>query len=141
MAYRGTEVTVAKSQEQIRRLILAHAGNKIGFISEPPREALFAVINLEDVPYQIRISAKLGEPKRKLTPALQRNFEEGERRRIWRVLYHHIKSIFEAADSGVMDFREIMLPYVVTKDGKTVAEHLLPKLKEAIESNPARLLG
>ena len=65
---------------------------------------------------------------------------EQEARRIWRVLYHHMKSIFEAADSGVMEFRELMLPYIMTNDGKTVAEHILPKLDAALAGRPDRLL-
>jgi hypothetical protein len=140
MAYEGTEVTIIKSQTQIRSLIMGHKGNKIAFISEPPREGFMAVVNLDGVPYQIKISAELQPPKRTLNNSQLRNYEENELRRIWRVLYHHLKSIFEAADSGVMDFREMMLPYIVTKDGRTLAEHLLPKLKEAIEVDPARLL-
>ena len=141
MAYEGTEVAVTKSQEQIRRMIMAHRGNKIAFISEPPREAFAAVVNLDGAAYQIKISAKLRKAKGVLTEAQRQKFEDGETRRIWRVLYHHMKSIFEAADTGVMDFREMILPYVVTKDGRTVGEILLPKLHEAIETNPSSLLG
>jgi hypothetical protein len=52
-----------------------------------------------------------------------------------------MKNVFEAADSGVMEFRELMLPYIVTKSGMTISEQLLPNLAKAIESNPSRLLG
>ena len=39
-----------------------------------------------------------------------------------------------------MEFRTMMLPYIVTKSGKTIAEQIIPKLDEAIERNPSRLL-
>ncbi len=52
-----------------------------------------------------------------------------------------MKGIFEAADSGVMEFREMMLPYVVTKEGRTIGEIILPQLDKAIQQNPARLLA
>jgi hypothetical protein len=52
----------------------------------------------------------------------------------------HLKDIFEASNSGVMEFRELILPYIVTKDGKTVAQHILPKLDSAINGNPERML-
>lgn len=139
MAYERTEVPVNKSQEQIRRLIMGRKGSKIAFISEPPREGFAAVLELEGVPYQVRISAEV-KTRRGHTPKQADAFRESEERRIWRVLYHHLKSIFEAADSGVMDFREMMLPYIVTKSGKTIAEMILPRIQEAIETNPARLL-
>ena len=140
MAYEKTAVPVIKSQTQIRRLIMARKGSKIAFITEPPREGFAAVVELEAIPYQIRISATVRAPKGRMTPTQAANFASQEEQRIWRVLYHHLKSIFEAADSGVMDFREMMLPYIVTKNGKTIAEMIMPKLQEAIETNPARLL-
>jgi hypothetical protein len=51
-----------------------------------------------------------------------------------------MKDIFEASNSGVMEFRELILPYIVTSDGQTIAQHILPKLDQAIDGNPARLL-
>ena len=140
VAYEKTEVPVQKSQDSIRRLIMTRKGSKIAFVSEPPREGFAAVIELKGIPYQIRISA-IARTRSGLTPRQSDAFREQEERRIWRVLYHHLKSIFEAADSGVMDFREMILPYIVTKSGKTIAEMIMPKLEEAIETNPARMLS
>lgn len=140
MAYERTEVPVIKSQDAIRRLIMGRKGSKIAFISEPPREGFAAVLELEGVPYQVRISAEV-KTRKGQTPKQAEAFRESEERRIWRVLYHHLKSIFEAADTGVMDFREMLLPYIVTSNGMTIAECLLPNLAKAVESNPARLLG
>jgi hypothetical protein len=56
------------------------------------------------------------------------------------VLFYHLKGIFESADSGVLEFRELMLPYIVTKSGRTIAEQLVPRLADAVSLNPARLL-
>lgn len=58
MAYEGTEVSIQKSQDQIRKLIMSRKGSKIAFISEPPRETFAAEVKLDGVPYQIRISAR-----------------------------------------------------------------------------------
>jgi hypothetical protein len=140
VAYERTDVAVQKSQDGIRKLIMGRKGNKLAFISEPPREGFAAVVLLEGVPYQVRISAECREPRPGLNQAQQRNFREQEERRIWRVLFHHLKAISEAAESGVLDFREMMLPYIVTKDGRTIAERIVPHLDQAIEANPARLL-
>ena len=154
MAYEGTAVPVARSQEGIRRLIMSRKGGKVAFISDPPREGFSAVVEIDGLPYQIRIFGVCREaPQQKsrilrgrhvgtkeTTEKFQDQFRSNEERRIWRVLYYHIKSVFEAADSGVMEFRELMLQYIVTKSGKTIAEQLLPHLAEAIERNPSRLL-
>lgn len=151
MAYEGTEVAVAKSQEGIRKLIMSRKGGKVAFISDPPREGFSAVIEIDSLPYQIRIFGICKEaPKERnrpykgswlLTDKQQADLREKEERRIWRVLFYHMKSVCEAADSGVMELRELMLPYIVTKTGQTIAEHLLPNLAAAIERNPARMLG
>jgi hypothetical protein len=154
MAYENTEVPVSMSQEGIRRLIMSRKGGKVAFISDPPSEGFTAVVEIDGLPYQIRLMGVCREaPQEKerkykgrtvatkdTTDKFRQQFQQGEERRIWRVLYYHLKSVFEAADSGVMEFRELMLPYIITKSGRTIAEQLLPHLAEAIERNPSRLL-
>jgi hypothetical protein len=156
MAYETTEVSVSKSQDGIRKLIMSRKGSKIAFISDPPREGFQAVVVIGDEPYTIRIFGEMRNdlPNKPATYAgrnlgynripkesAREKFREAEERRIWRVLFYHLKSVFEAADSGVMEFRELIFPYIVTSSGKTIAEHILPNLSAAIERNPARLLG
>jgi hypothetical protein len=36
MAYEGTEVSISKSQEGIRKLVMGREGGKIAFIADPP---------------------------------------------------------------------------------------------------------
>jgi hypothetical protein len=131
VAYENTRVAVPKSQDKIRQLIMRNKGTGIAFISQPPMEGFQAMMPINGETYTIRISAYVKEKSRD---------PERERRRIWRVLFHHLKDIFEASNSGVMEFRELILPYIVTKDGKTVAQHILPKLESAINGNPERML-
>jgi hypothetical protein len=35
----------------------------------------------------------------------------------------------------------VTAPYVVTRDGRTVAEHIVPRMEELMQLDPARLLG
>lgn len=141
MAYEKTEVAASKSQEGIRKLIMARRGSKIAFISDPPREGFQAEVSIDKAPYQIRIFGAVKQPQYAGTEKRRAMMLDQEHRRIWRVLYFHLKSVFEAADSGVMEIRELLLPYIVTKSGMTVAECIVPQLSHAIETNPARLLG
>ena len=140
MAYEYTEVSVSKSQEAIRKLIMSHKGFGIAIVSErdpnhmlPSQEGFQAKVLIDEKPYTIKIMAIL--------KSVKDNKQEQEERRIWRVLYHHLKSVFEASDSGVMEFRELMLPYVVTADGRTISEHILPRLDSALADKPERLLN
>lgn len=130
VAYDNTKVPISDSQSAIRKLIYSHKGTGVSFISQPPREGFDALVTLENVAYHIRVMAtgKKGADR------------EQEERRVWRVLYWHLKAMFEAADSGVIAVEDIILPYVVTPDGRTIAEHIRPKLAEAREMTGNKLL-
>ena len=152
MSYEGTSVSVSKSQDELRRLLLRHEGSSVAFVSQPEAEGFRAMVPLDGKLYTIKIMAKMRhiEPRnikgryyrgRFIPPRTSNDEREAECKRIWRVIFYHIKSVFEAADSGVMEFRELILPYIVTKDGQTVAEHILPKLDAALAGRPDRLLG
>ena len=134
---------------------MARSGSKIAFISDPPGEGFEAVVQIDGVPYRVRITATtkpapltkkrrhyrygiVGE--KETTERFREAWMESETRRIWRVLFYHLKSVFEAADTGVMEFRELMLPYIVMKNGRTVADTLVPRLPELIQMDPGRLL-
>lgn len=141
MAYEKTEVSVSKSQEGIRRLIMGRKGSKIAFVSDPPREGFQAEVLIDKLPYQIRIFGTVAPDMSSRTKRQRDTYTEQAHRRIWRVLFYHLKSVFEAADSGVMEFRELMLPYIVTRNGQTVGEQLVPQLSKMVELNPSRLLN
>jgi hypothetical protein len=138
MAYDRTSVAITKSQEEIRKLIMAHKGFGVAFVSEhdpqgemPPQEGFHAKVMIENKPYSVRIVATLKK---------SRDMDK-EARRVWRVLYYHMKSVFEAADSGVMEFRELMLPYILMPNGTTISENILPQLDAKLAGNPERLLS
>src|SRR6516225_9421006 len=131
MAYENTEVPVSRSQEAIRKLLLANGATGIAFVhqADPLTEGFEAMVPISGSTYRIRIMAKIEkrEGEARWVRGQYRtatDLEEQGIRRVWRVLYYHLKSVYEAVNSGVMEFRELMLPYVVTKDGKTVAQHI-----------------
>ena len=133
MAYEDTEVAVSRSQSQIRELLLKNGAKGVAFImqTDPAAEGFEAMVSIDGKAYRIRIVAHCKENRRG---------QEQETRRIWRVLFHHLKSIYEAANSGVMEFRELMLAYVVARDGRTVAQHILPQMEKALSGKTAELL-
>lgn len=116
---------------------MEHKGFAVGFVSErdpsgalAPREGFHAKVVIDSKPYEIRISAQLKTNRK----------PEQEEMRVWRVLYHHLKSVFEAADTGVMEFRELMMPYIVMPNGQTIADVILPQLDAKLAGRPDRLL-
>ena len=148
MSYEKTEVPVVRSQDGIRKLVMAHNGFGIAFLtdrSQDPhedwREGFQAkvIINKQPTVVQIMCKMKRPSPSGFYSDRQKELFISQEERRVWRVLFWHLKSVFEASDSGVMEFRELMMPYIVMRDGKTVSEHLLPRLAAGLD--PSRLLG
>jgi hypothetical protein len=133
MAYENTEVPIARSQEAIRKLIMGNGGTGVMFWSKPPKEGFEAFVPFDQCTYHIRIQAEVKQGRKQKD-------DEASIRRIWRVLFYHIKSVYENAATGVMEFREMMLPYIVTNNGQTMAERILPQIEKAIHKDPMRLL-
>mgnify|MGYP001616856514 CR=1 FL=1 len=130
MAYEYTYVAPEKSQGQIRKLLEVHGAKNVSFASQndPVRmEGFRATVVLENKPYGMKIVVPVHEQKNAAKL-------DQEIRRVWRVLYHHMKAVFEAADSGVMDIRELLLPFLVTSDGQTVGQKLLRDIPKALEA-------
>ena len=101
-------------------MIYAHKGTGVSFVSQPPREGFEALVTLNDIGYHICVMAT--------TKKVQNR--EQEERRVWRILFWHLKAMFEAADSGVIAVEDIIMPYIVTPDGRTISEHIKTKLAE-----------
>lgn len=137
MAYDSTSVPVARSQEAIRELIYAHQGTGVCIISQRPQEGFEALVTILEMPYRVRIMATCLELDKKRRP-VDRAQEE---RRVWRVLYWHLKAMFEAADSGVIDIRDVIMPYVVMRDGRTLSDQIKPQMDRLMTSDPTKLLA
>lgn len=131
MAYESTSVPIAHSQEAIRKLVYSHKGTGVSFTSRPPKEGFEALVTLQDVAYHIRVMATCRE----------NGDQFKEAKRVWRVLFYHLKAMFEAADSGVIAVEDIILPYIVTQDGRTIAEHIAPQMKELHKFTESKLLS
>jgi hypothetical protein len=102
-------------------------------------------VTLNEIGYHIRVMANCKDVHRdkdgySRSPAAYIKACEQEERRVWRVLFWHLKAMFEAADSGVIAVEDIIMPYIVTPDGHTVAEHIAPKLAEMRNLTGDRLL-
>jgi hypothetical protein len=139
--YQDTSVPVGRTQEALRKLMQDNKGFGLAIVSEqdlagkePPTEGFEAAISINETPYRIRVKASLRRPNKYTSDRQKQLFREQEERRVWRVLYYHMKSVFEAHNSGVMELREMMLPYIIVPaTNKTIGQHILPRMKEALE--------
>ncbi len=53
----------------------------------------------------------------------------------WRGLLLCIKAKFESINRGVETFEEAFLAHVMTEDGRTVADHAIPRLKQIVSGD------
>lgn len=65
---------------------------------------------------------------------------EAEGRRRWRALALSVKAKLEMVASGIVDFEDEFLSYIVMPDGKTVAEHVRPGIEEAYAGGKVKAL-
>jgi hypothetical protein len=141
MAYEQTAVPVSRSQEAIRKLILQNGGTGIAFFSRPPIEGFEAYVLIDGTSYCIRLQAECKPDSRVHTRrGCPVDPFEQDCKRIWRVLYNQMKSIYESSRTGVMELRRLVLAFIVTKDGRTVGDHILPQLRLAVEGRIDRML-
>jgi hypothetical protein len=118
VAYEDTDVGVFQSQSQVIKLLNKNQvhSHSLEHRRLPKRqEGLTFQMDDPDTRHTFLVRI-LATPK---------NETEKEMRRIWRVLFYHIKTMFESMNSDVMTFREVFMPFVVVpSSGKTVAEEM-----------------
>ena len=122
-----TSVPVDRSKQQIEALLTKHGaqGFHTGWQSARGDDPGWDAIEFQWKERVIRF--RLNRPKASGYQPNQTAIEQKNRQR-WRVLHLVIKAKLEAVDAGVAIFEEEFLPFIVTGDGCTVADHLVPRL-------------
>lgn len=141
LPYEGTTVPVSKSREAASALLRARGIMHVQWDEQPddttgrPVHTLrFRVLASTGDALRVRMSVATParEQRVKGTSQVRRKPQaelEAEERRIMRVFYFHLKTLFEAADAGIQRIEEVLLAHVEDGGGITVAEHLRPHLK------------
>lgn len=121
MAYETTKVGVTQSQSDLLRLL------KKNNVSSHTIETRMRPKRQEGVTFQ------MDDPETRHTFLVRilahpKDDSDNETKRIWRVLFYHIKTMFESLNSEVMTFQEVFMPFVVVPaSGRTVAEEMTDK--------------
>jgi len=107
---------VEKSQEQIRDFLVnrLHADQYGVAYNQGQEVVIFRLLN---VPHRFSIP-----------PAKS----EQERRRLWRCVYLHVKSLWETIQNGILTTERAFLLYTLLPNGKTVEECLPNEIKIAL---------
>lgn len=145
MAYAaGTVVSVARSQEEIQRLVRKHGARKVGTYTDDDAAVVTFQTNDRTVKFRIpmpgpddpSVRAAAAKIHRAGVEALDRALEAEQRRR-WRALVLVIKARLEAVAEQVETFDEAFLAHIVTDTGRTILE----ELRVIEKSTGQRMLG
>lgn len=128
-AYKNTKVEYVKSQIQINKLL---AQNGILNFQHTMLDNSFDIKFLKELTVdgkKIKVGVKVNVPE----------VEEKNKNQLYRALFHYLKAKFESLTFGFVEeyneaFVKEFMPYLITdKEGRTIADLILPKLTNAIE--------
>ena len=141
----GTTVSPEKTRWEIESVLKRYGAAGFAYASEARRARIEFLANQR----RVRFDVTLPDPKdkrfthdprstwRRRTDAAAAAVYEGEVRRLWRALLLAIKAKLEVVQSGMAIFEEEFLGNIVMPDGRTVGEHVAPKIAQAYESGRA----
>jgi hypothetical protein len=113
-----TTVPIEKSKAEIERTLRRYGADRFAYFVEPKG----AVVMFEAHDRRLRFSLPLQEGK-------DAKVDQARRQR-WRALLLAIKAKLESVASKIETFDEAFLSHVVLPDGKTVHEHVAPRLAQ-----------
>lgn len=144
-AYKDTEVSVDRSRASIGELLRKRGANAIAWIDQP---GIGATLRFQwgrgDLVFTARFDLKIpideaairhldrrrrqgGHPPLPRAEAVERVTEK-DARRLHRVLFWHVKSIFEAEEAGLLTAEEAFLGWLEAPDGQCLKDKLIPQL-------------
>lgn len=138
MAYEGTTVDVAKSQAEIRTLLVKHGAARFAFGEESDDAGVrWAAVTFSHAGLVVRIRVphkplderalrgKVQRARSKSADAIRAEMDEQEARRIWRVMAWNMKARLVSVEEGVETFAEAFLAHLVDPvTNRTVYDHL-----------------
>jgi len=139
-------VSPQRTQEEIERLLARYGADAFGVLKQTAAAAImFEVRRLHvriDVPLPAATEKRFthGKNGRRRWGDPQQH-REAEVRQRWRALLLVVKAKLEAVESGISTLETEFMPFIVLPDGRTLKDHLLPKLAEVAATGKMPRLG
>lgn len=139
----NTTVSVERSRAEIETVLTKYGATKFAYFSEDMKACIAFEIHEKRIRFLLPLPDKREDQfrfrkhyaSRKLnTPEQQHNVWEQACRQRWRALALAIKAKLEWIETGIVTVEEEFLPYIVTANGKTVAEMVMPQLERLYQS-------
>lgn len=135
----GTTVSAAKSRAEIEDTVVRYGAS--GFVVGHDADRAVVGFKIMDrmvrftiiVPDRADFAMSNHKPPRERTVDEQTRAWEQATRQLWRALALCIKAKLEAVESGIVEFDEEFMAHIVTPDGRTIGDHIRPKIGQMIE--------
>lgn len=135
-----TTVSPERSLEEIKRVLRRYGADKFG--QAESRESAAVMFEIDQILVRIDVPLPDRDAPEFTQTANGRSRGQGSilaayeavLRQRWRALLLAIKAKLEAVECGISTLETEFMPFMVMPSGQTIAQHLLPKLKDAIES-------
>lgn len=127
MAYaENTKVSVDKSRGEIEKMLQKRGA--ASFFAGFRDEKIFVLFELKNLKVRIEIP-------------LPKNASDRQTQQKWRAMFLTIKSRLVSIDEKVETFEQAFLSHIITNDGQTVGEILIPQLPASIRNSEIKLLN
>ena len=131
-AYKNTKVDYIKSQMQINQLLEKNGIKDFQHTQSKDSGTIVFLKELEVENKKIKVGVKITLP----------DLAEQTRNQLYRALFYYLKAKFESLTFGFVEeyneaFVKEFMPYLVTdKNGRTIADLVIPKLNNALTYTP-----
>lgn len=124
-----TKTTSASSRAEIERILTRYGADNFGYMTSHSGAAVAFTANDRQVRFAVELPDRNARefthtPARhepRTATAAEAAYEQAVRQR-WRALVLIVKAKLEAVASGIVEFEQEFLPYMVLPDGSTVYE-------------------
>ncbi len=147
-AYKGTDVAVSRSQDEIRRLLRKYGADQVQYAEDHKARTLtvrFLIsVNGRSYGVQLRAAIPVIEPVsahgRSRTAKQIEVMEEQNERASWRAVFYALKSRLESIEYGIETFEQAFLAHMLLPG---TDQTLFEKMQPALEAgkNPFLLTG
>jgi hypothetical protein len=135
MYAKGTEVPVERSRAEIEKILTRYKATGFVFGWQGGQAAIMFEMANRRVKFVLPLPQPADFARTKQghsrSPSERERACDQARRERWRSFALVIKAKLESVESGIAVFDEEFMPWIVMPDGKTIGEHIKPKIEQA----------
>lgn len=130
----GTSVPISRSREELERTLERFGATAQAWMRDDEIGNITLAFKRKGNGYKFSISLRTQEDERytptrlRRSDSVARDAADKENRRRFRSLANYVKALMDAADTGIIEAEEALMPYMILPTGQTVAEALTAAL-------------